>query len=103
MATSKSQIIQNWVSNNVHTQFSTTKLAAELNVSLPTLLGFIKANPQFFKKIKHGTYEVIAYTAVTPAASANAQPMTQTVVISNSEIEDDTNLQSNIVDRPFDW
>lgn len=104
MTSSKTIAITNWVNTHPAQEFSTTKLAKELGVSLPTLLSYIKNNSHRFNKVKHGVYQVMSaatLTYVTPNMIA------QTVVIESSSLNNDDdneqNLQTTTADRPFEW
>lgn len=105
MATAKTLAITNWVNTHPAQEFSTTKLAQELGVSLPTLLSYIKNNSHRFNKVKHGVYQVMAVATV---ATINASQMTPTVVIESSSVNNDDedyndDLQTTTADRPFEW
>lgn len=105
MTSSKTIAITNWVNTHPAQEFSTTKLAKELGVSLPTLLSYIKNNSHKFNKVKHGVYQVMAAATVTSinTATVNSNPIAQTVVIESSSYNDDDNLETTTADRPFEW
>ena len=53
---SKTPAIENFVNNNVGKTFATKQMCEEIGCSLPTLLGYIKANPIKFTQTSYGSY-----------------------------------------------
>lgn len=107
MATSKTNIIANWVNTHPMQQFSTTKLANELGVSLPTLLSYIKANSHKFNKVKHGTYQVMATASVTEVSATTPENQIAPSIVINTSfldtVEDSQDDDSVSAERPFEW
>lgn len=64
---SKTPIIQKFVSTNFNQTFSTKEMCAAIGVSLPTLLAFIKINPENFQSINYGVYRIVQTTSVQTA------------------------------------
>lgn len=60
---SKKLIIDQFVNNNINSTFKTSQICQLCNISLPTLLAYIKQNPTRFTKIKHGIYTINASIA----------------------------------------
>ena len=58
MVTSKQLLIEQFINAHPFQQVSTTALAATLNISLPTVLSYIKNHPHRFTKVKHGWYQI---------------------------------------------
>jgi hypothetical protein len=50
--------VYKWLDENPGTQVTTQELCDVSEMSYPTTLKFIDNNPQYFRKIKRGTYEV---------------------------------------------
>lgn len=49
---------QEWLDQNAGTTISTTEFAEIAELSYTTVLKFIDNNPQYFRKVKRGTYEI---------------------------------------------
>jgi hypothetical protein len=55
---SKTPIIQEFISMNNGKIFSTKEMCKEIGVSLPTLLAYIKNNPDTFTSMSYGVYKI---------------------------------------------
>jgi hypothetical protein len=62
---SKTPLIQEFISMNNGKIFSTKEMCKEIGVSLPTLLAFIKNNPDFFSSMSYGVYKIEVNTQAT--------------------------------------
>jgi predicted transcriptional regulator len=55
---SKAPLIQEFINKNVNKVYSTKEMCAEIGVSLPTLLSFIKNNTNRFEQMQYGVYKI---------------------------------------------
>jgi len=55
---SKAPVIQEFINKNVNKVYSTKEMCAEIGVSLPTLLSFIKNNTNRFEQMQYGVYKI---------------------------------------------
>ena len=55
---SKAPVIQEFINKNVNKVYSTKEMCAEIGVSLPTLLAFIKNNTNRFEQMQYGVYKI---------------------------------------------
>ena len=55
---SKTPVIQEFINKNVNKVYSTKEMCAEIGVSLPTLLAFIKNNTNRFEQMQYGVYKI---------------------------------------------
>jgi predicted transcriptional regulator len=55
---SKAPLIQEFINKNVNKVYSTKEMCAEIGVSLPTLLAFIKNNSNRFEQMQYGVYKI---------------------------------------------
>jgi hypothetical protein len=55
---SKAPVIQEFINKNVNKVYSTKEMCAEIGVSLPTLLSFIKSNTNRFEQMQYGVYKI---------------------------------------------
>ena len=55
---SKTPVIQEFINKNVNKVYSTKEMCAEIGVSLPTLLAFIKNNTNRFQQMQYGVYKI---------------------------------------------
>ena len=55
---SKAPVIQEFINKNVNKVYSTKEMCAEIGVSLPTLLSFIKNNRNRFEQMQYGVYKI---------------------------------------------
>jgi predicted transcriptional regulator len=55
---SKAPLIQEFINKNVNKVYSTKEMCAEIGVSLPTLLSFIKNNTTRFEQMQYGVYKI---------------------------------------------
>ncbi len=55
---SKAPLIQEFINKNVNKVYSTKEMCAEIGVSLPTLLAFIKNNTNRFEQMQYGVYKI---------------------------------------------
>ena len=55
---SKTPVIQEFINKNVNKVYSTKEMCAEIGVSLPTLLSFIKNNTNRFEQMQYGVYKI---------------------------------------------
>ena len=62
---SKTPLIQEFISMNNGKTFSTKEMCREIGVSLPTLLAFIKNNPDTFSSMSYGVYKIEVNTQAT--------------------------------------
>lgn len=126
----KKDMIHNWMISHAGEDFSTTQLAKDLGVSLPTLLAYIKDNPNSVHKRGHGLYcvattnAVVTTTAVADLAAHVDPPIAaviggadlddapgpqfiKTVLIQNNNetsiADEPINLATTAVERPFEW
>lgn len=74
----KQQHIDNFFKDKNNYQFSTVKLSSELNVSLPTLLQYIKNNIYSFTKVGSGEY------SYSPPDTASYSPQN---IVQNQEVD----------------
>ena len=56
---SKTSLIENYLSQNIGKTINFTKLAEELNISVPTVYNFYNSNRSYFKKISRGNFEIL--------------------------------------------
>jgi DNA-binding MurR/RpiR family transcriptional regulator len=66
--------IKDYIDNNPNLTIKTKDLAANCNVSLPTVLKFIKDNPERFEKTSYGEYKIIP---VSSTEQSYAPPVIQ--------------------------
>lgn len=62
---SKTPLIQEFISMNNGKIYSTKEMCKEIGVSLPTLLAFIKNNPESFSLQSYGVYKIESATQAT--------------------------------------
>jgi hypothetical protein len=55
---SKTPLIQEFIAANNGKIYSTKEMCTEIGVSLPTLLAFIKNNPESFAQQAYGVYKI---------------------------------------------
>lgn len=55
---SKTPQIEQFVNSHINSTFSTKEMCELAGVSLPTLLNYIKANPERFELVSYGTYRI---------------------------------------------
>jgi len=61
----KQQNIQAYIDTIIGGTVTTKSLSLATSCTLPTLLTFIKNNPNRFRKIKHGTYLILSSAVST--------------------------------------
>jgi hypothetical protein len=83
---SKQKVIDEFVNQNVGSTFKTSQICELCNVTLPTVLTYIKQNPSRFTKVKRGIYTINTTLANIIQSIADNQPL-----------QDSTNLKT------FDW
>lgn len=54
----KYDVVYKWLDENPGAEITTQELSAVIEMSYPTTLKFIENNPQYFRKVKRGTYEI---------------------------------------------
>jgi len=59
---SKQQQLNDFATNNSGETFRTADICIAVDCSLPTVLNFIKKNPNLFEKTGHGIYKVLSST-----------------------------------------
>jgi len=103
---SKQTQIRDFVTNNSGNTYKTSQMCEEIGCSLPTLLKFIKENPDMFEKSGHGRYLISANTKTMTASDT-------TNVHTNTVSDPETQVMDNVVAAPiyqpstprprFDW
>ena len=61
---SKQKIIDDFINQNIGNTFKTSQICELCNVTLPTVLSYIKQNPTRFTKVKRGIYTINASIAL---------------------------------------
>lgn len=57
--TSKTKVIEEYLSKNVGKTINFAKVAEELNISVPTVYNFHRDNRSYFKKVERGSFEIV--------------------------------------------
>lgn len=57
--TSKTKLIEDYLSKNVGKTISFAKVAEELKISVPTVYNFHRDNRSYFRKVERGTFEIV--------------------------------------------
>lgn len=57
--TSKTKLIEDYLSKNVGKTINFAKVAEELKISVPTVYNFHRDNRSYFKKVERGSFEII--------------------------------------------
>lgn len=94
---SKTAQIQQYVNNNPNLCIKTKDMAENCSVSLPTLLKYIKNNPEQFEKVEHGKYKILSTTV---QSSPDLPQGTTVQTVSNNFLT--LSVQSEDSD-PFSW
>lgn len=103
---SKQTQITQFITDNSGSTYRTADMCEQIGCSLPTLLKFIKANPDMFEKTGHGIYTLNANTK-TMTVSETTQVHTQEVSTTETDIMDNVvaaPIYQPSTPRPtFDW
>ena len=83
---SKQQNIERYINTIVGGTVTTTSLCLSVGCTLPTVLTYIKNNPDRFEKVKRGTYTILAAKQQMQASSASSMTVETplTVIDSNT-------------------
>lgn len=112
---SKQQLIQQFVDDNIGQEYRTVAIAEVVGCTLPTVLSFIKNNPDRFEKISHGKYLIKSQTFSVSVSDSSLDSLDSTEsditdnnfnnkeISSSSEVNLISTYHSNISLPKFDW
>lgn len=95
--------ILTFVNNNTNQQYRTADMCQQIGCSLPTLLKFIKNNPERFTKVSHGVYTIKAQTMSVGSSSLEHVSIVHEEMTPVSEVINQQNEEPSHHRPIFDW